>query len=153
MYTVDMGTRTVASRPPSGEHMGQAFIDFAIENSADAAAPDAGRSRTEYFVEVVMDSGATHLCLPADAIERLGLALLMEVPVKVATGIEMRRVFMNALVTYEDRKTVTECIELPLGMPALLGAIPMEGMGIEPDLQNRRVRKLPLGLDGTYITA
>lgn len=100
-----------------------------------------------------MDSGATHLCLPAGVIARLGRALLQEVPVNVATGIETRRVFANALVLYEDRKTVTECIELPEGMPALLGAIAMEGLGVEPDLQNRRPRKLPLGPGDSSIMA
>ncbi|MFN0147908.1 MAG: hypothetical protein ACKVT1_15500 [Dehalococcoidia bacterium] len=78
---------------------------------------------------------------------------MQEIPVKVATGIETRRIFANALVLFEDRKTVTECIELPEGMPALLGAIAMEGLGVEPDLQNRRPRKLPLGPGDSSIMA
>ncbi len=149
-----MGTRTISRQRPGGAEMGQVFIDFSVENSAGRTPRHAdGQRPREQLGGIVMDTGATHLCLPADIIARLGLELDREVAVKVATGIEKRRIFTNVRVVYEDRRTVTDCIELPAGMPALLGAIPMEGLGIEPDLQNRTVRKLPMGLDGSYITA
>lgn len=137
--------------------MGQVFIDFEVENSRDSddvsagemPAPDVRQSRLR---DVLMDTGATHLCLPADTIRALGLRLVREVPVSVATGVETRNLYRNALVRYEDREATVECIELPIGSPPLLGALPMEGLGIAPDLQNRRVRKLPLGPGGSYLS-
>ena len=130
---------------------GQVFISFLVENSGDLVGGAAARAAT--FEHVAMDSGASHLCLPAEAIARLGLPLDREVPVKIATGFSTRRIFRDALVQFEDRRTQCECIELPAGMPASLGAIPMEGLGIEPDLQNRRVRKLPMNANGTFLSA
>ena len=119
--------------------MGQVFIDFEVSNSADI---DAARSvRSVALNDVLMDSGATHLCLPAAMIASLGLAFAQDVRVQTATGESKRRIFRNALVSFEDRLATVECIELPDGSPPLLGAIAMELLGIEPDLQSRTVRK------------
>ncbi len=149
-----MGTRTVLRQRPGGAEMGQVLIDFSVENSLDRDAPGTRDSvRAAPMSGILMDTGATHLCLPAEVIGGLDLSFAREVLVQVATGVSSRRVFRNALVRFEDREATVECIELPAGMPALLGAIPMESLGIEPDLQNPRVRKLPMGLDGSYITA
>ena len=148
-----MVTRTIAEPVEAeGQHVGQVFADISVENSGDLDARGTVL-RSVLLGDVVLDSGATHLCLPAGLIAQLGLPLVREAPVRTATGIEIRRIFRHALVRFEDRDVEGYCVELPAGSPPLLGAIPMEGMGIEPDLQNRRVRKLPLGPDGTYITA
>ena len=134
--------------------MGQVFADFDVENLRDVYGESPARGiRSVGLKGMVLDSGATHLCLPAEVFEELGLPFAREVPVQTAVGVQTRRVFALARVRFEDRVTEGECVELPRGTPPLLGALPMEGMGIEPDLQNRRVRKLPLGPDGTYITA
>lgn len=135
--------------------MGQAFISIAIENSADL--PDGPATHVAVrrldLPGTLMDSGATHLCLPADLVADLGLAFDREVTVKTATGYQSCRIFRNAMVEFEDRRTQCECIELPAGMPALLGAIPMEGLGVEPDLQLRRPRKLPMDAHGSFMSA
>ena len=135
--------------------MGQVFISFAVQNSADfvnLGGPPRIVRRVE-LPDTLMDTGATHLCLPADVIADLGLAMDREVAVKTATGYQTRRIFRDAIVDFEDRRTQCECIELPIGMPPLLGAIPMEGLGVEPDLQQRRPRKLRMDLSGSYIMA
>jgi len=44
-------------------------------------------------------------------------------------------------------------LELPAGTTPLLGVIPMEALGVEPDLQNQRLRLLPEGPTDTYVTA
>ena len=48
------------------------------------------------------------------------------------------------------RSHTCECIALPEGAHALLGCVPMEMMGIEPDLRNRTVRLLPETGPDTY---
>ena len=136
--------------------MGQVFVSFGVTNFSDVDPAAIVRrppseTRMTALDEVLMDTGATHLCLPADLVARLGLGLGYATPVETATGTDVVRVFRNALVTYEDRSAVVEVIEVPLGRPPLLGAIPMEALGIEPDLRNRRVRKLARDLNSSYI--
>ncbi len=138
--------------------MGQVFVTFSVENSADTdragrAEIPADAVRRVELPGVLMDSGATHLCLPAEVIAALGLPFSWEAEVRTATGIATRRIFRNVIVRFEDRQTQVECIELPTGMPPLLGALPMEGLGIEPDLQTRKPRKLPKTGVSSYVTA
>jgi predicted aspartyl protease len=150
-----MATRTIA--PPENQResaVGQVVIDFEVENLVDVyASPPPGETRRAELHAVLMDTGATHLCLPADVVAELGLPFSHEVPVMTPTGIHQSRIFAQARVSYADRRWDGECIELPVGAKPLLGALPMEGLGIEPDLQTRTVRMLPLGLDGTYFSA
>jgi predicted aspartyl protease len=150
-----MTTKTIAARPGSEARMGQVYVDFQVENWADSVTGGAERAPAPpvRLVDVLMDTGATLLCLPAEMVAALGLPFVREVPVQTATGISTRRIFAGALVRYEDRESIVECIELPEGMPPLLGALAMEGLGIEPDLQTRPPRKLPLGPDRSYIMA
>jgi predicted aspartyl protease len=147
-----MVVRTVSKPTVSGERVGQVVVDFAVENFVDAVT-GAPVVRSLQLRRVLMDTGASHLCLPADVISELGLELVAEVPVQIATGMSLRRVFAGVRVRYGDRVTTVDCVELPAGSPPLLGAIPMEGLGIEPDLQHRVVRKLPLDTEHTYFTA
>ena len=75
------------------------------------------------------------------------------VRLETANGEVVTRVFRNAQVSLLGRDTTGMCVELPAGSRPLLGAIPMESMGIEPDLANRTLRLLPdSGPDG-YIMA
>lgn len=138
--------------------MGQVFISFAVQNSSDIEKAEdhlisAAQVRNVELPNVLMDTGATLLCLPASVVARLGLRLDREVPVATATGTSTLRVFRHARVQFEDRAAVVEAIELPDGSAPLLGAIPMEGLGIEPDLQNRAVRKLPMDLRSSFVRA
>ena len=95
----------------------------------------------------------TYLSLPADIIARLGLRVARTVRLETANGEVVTRLFRNAQVELLGRDTTGMCVELPVGSRPLLGAIPMESMGIETDLANRTLRLLPdSGPDG-YIMA
>lgn len=101
---------------------------------------------------VLVDTGATTLCLPADVIARLGLAVLREVPVATAAGPGRARLFQDAKIVLLGREGTFECLELPEGTTPLLGVIPLEALGIEPDLHNQRLRLLPEEPSDTYFT-
>ena len=154
-----MASIVLAPTPNTQEEaVGQVFVSFDVSNAADVdrmedrelGPADVRRTALD---DVLMDSGATHLCLPADVIARLGLRFSFEAPVEIPTGTTTRRVFRNARVTYEDRFAIVSAVELPVGRPPLLGAIPMEELGIEPDLRNRRVRKLPMDMNSSFLRA
>lgn len=137
--------------------MGQVFLEIEVTNSGDLdraiegriAAPDVRRLTVE---DALMDTGATHLCLPASLLAELGLPVARTVVVETATGHSERRIFRNAIVRYEDREAQVEVIELPDGIRPLVGVLPMEALGIEPDVIRHAVRKLPMDANRSYIT-
>ncbi len=87
-----------------------------------------------------------------DLIHQLGLKLLKEVPVSTATGITTARIYRDATICLCDREGTFECLELPGGQDPLLGVIPLEMLGLEPDLKNQSLRVLPTESVDTYLT-
>jgi predicted aspartyl protease len=137
--------------------MGRVDARLTVANSVDQARANAGEIdkgavRSVTLEGVLVDTGATLLCLPANVIAALGLAVMDEVPIETASGAGVARLFGPTHLTVEGRHTTTDVLELPAGRTPLLGVIPMEALGIEPDLQNRRLRLLPRELNNTYIT-
>lgn len=137
--------------------MGKVYARVTIANGGDVEVHARGLMaaddvRSIEVDDVLVDTGATSLCLPAGMIEQLGLRLVEEVPVETATGTAVARRFRNALLTVEGRSGSFDCLELPGGRSALLGVVPMETLGLEPDLANERLRLLPMTREDTYIT-
>ncbi|MGF1523225.1 MAG: retroviral-like aspartic protease family protein [Leptolyngbyaceae cyanobacterium] len=141
----------------STEQMGKILTSLTITNRADQVlasrqviAPEEVRSLT--LKNVLVDTGATTLCLPAETIDQLGLELLREVEVSTAAGINKARIFRDASITLLGREGTFECLELPGGRDALLGVIPLEALGIELDLQRQVLKVLPETSVDTYLT-
>ncbi len=51
-------------------------------------------------------------------------------------------VYKGLELNVEGREGTYNCVELPIGQTPLLGLIPLEDLGLEPDLQNQRLRHL-----------
>jgi len=141
----------------NSNQMGKVFATLTIINRADQILAEAGvRSeediRSITLKNVLVDTGATTLCLPKDAIAQLGLKLLKEVDVATAMGIGKARIFRDATLSIFDREGTFECLELPGGKDALLGVIPLEALGLEIDLQNQILKPLPISPTETYLT-
>jgi len=141
----------------SDKSMGKVLTTLIVKNRIDEAnavrgiiSPDLVRSIT--LNNVLVDTGATTLCLPALAIEQLGLELLKEVDVATATGLSKARIFQDAKISLCGREGTFECLELPGGRDALIGVIPLEALGLEPDLKNQTLRVLPSESVDTYLT-
>jgi clan AA aspartic protease len=137
--------------------MGKVLTSMTVTNRIDQAlaedrklSPEQVRSVT--LTNVLVDTGATTLCLPADIIAQLGLKLLKEVDVSTAMGIGKARIFQDAKISLHGREGTFECLELPGGRDALLGVIPMEALGLEPDLRHQRIKVLPTESVDTYLT-
>jgi len=140
------------------EAMGRITTQLIITNRLDQVlaargfiSPDAVRS--VILEDVLVDTGATTLCLPADVIAQLGLTMKEEVTVATATTIETARLFEDARIALLDREITVECLEVPEGRPPLLGVIPLEALGVELDLQDQEIRFLPKRGAKTYYTA
>jgi len=139
------------------EDMGKIYTSITVINRADqilaAAAvisPDQIRSLT--LENVLVDTGATTVCLMPEVISRLGLQLLKEVDVATAKGIGKARIFRDATLIIAGREGTFECLELPRGQNNLLGVIPLEALGLEPDLRSQKLRVLPTESNETYLT-
>src|SRR5437764_9509010 len=125
-------------------------------NRADQILADSGvirpeEVRTVTLDNVLVDTGATLLGLPADVIARLGLAHRQDRTVPTAAGVRTMRQFQDATITLHGRTGTFDCMELPAGSPALLGVIPVESLGLEPDVRNQTLRMLPAGPDKSHI--
>lgn len=138
------------------EPMGKITTTLTITNRLDQGKAEdnlipADRVRSITIKDVLVDTGATTLCLPQDAIAQLGLKLLKTVPVATATGIGTARIFEDAKISLMGRDATFECIELPVGADPLLGVIPLESLGIELDLQKQTLVLLPLSPTASYL--
>lgn len=140
----------------STEQMGRIITTLIITNRLDQGLAERGLMpgedvRTITLENVLVDTGATTLCLPANVIARLGLTLLKEVDVATATGFSKARIFEDAKITLGEREGTFECLELPGGTEPLLGVIPLEALGIELDLQNQKLIVLPISPNASYL--
>jgi len=141
----------------SNTEMGKVFATLTIVNRADQIRAEDGtispeEIRSITLKNVLVDTGATTLCLPPEAIAKLGLKILKEVDVATAMGIGKARIFQDAKISMFDREGTFECLELPEGGDALLGVIPLESLGLEIDLQNQTLKPLPISPTETYLT-
>ena len=81
------------------EHkMGKVITTLVITNRIDEAKAEDGpipieQVRSVTLENVLVDTGATTLCLPKDVLARLGLKILKQVVVETVTGISEARIF------------------------------------------------------------
>ena len=139
------------------KQMGQVITTITVTNRIDRVMAERGfisadEVRSVILDNVVVDTGATLLSLPAPIISQLGLIQVGERDVETSAGIKKGRIFADAQIIVEGREGRFDCLELPEGVSAvLLGVIPMEELGLEPDLKNRRLRVLPMNNQQTYL--
>lgn len=137
--------------------MGKVTTTITVTNRIDQILAERGfipasQIRSVTLDNVLVDTGATRLCLPENIIKDLGLPIQGEVDVKIAIGVQKVRIFRELSVAVAGREGTFNCIELPAGNDPLLGVIPLEDLGLEPDLQNQCLRVLPLSGKDTYLT-
>jgi predicted aspartyl protease len=128
--------------------MGTVRTPLVIANHRDQGLAAAGyippdQVRQVSLDGVLVDTGATTLALPTDVIAQLGLPLRREVAISTAAGKGTTRLYQDAAITLLGREGTFDCLELPEGSEALIGVLPMEALGMEPDLQHQQLRLLP----------
>ena len=149
-----MGYLRLPTREESG--VGSVFTDIAVANKSDlvlaaAGTIDESAVRRASVPDVLVDTGATTLCLPRSTIVALGLPLKRRIVVRTASGEVETELYEQAELTVAGETATVECVALPDGAPPLLGVIPLEIMGLEPDLTRHMLRVLPHDTRDTYI--
>jgi len=150
-----MGTLVVPNL--QGKQMGQVIITITVTNRIDRVLAERGFIPTEEvrsctLDNVLVDTGATVLCLPAAIISQLGLVQGGEASVETTDGVKPGRIFRDVELCIGTRRGTFDCLELTKVNYALLGVIPMEFLGLEPDLKNRQLRVLPMNSEQTYLS-
>ena len=143
-----MSIQTPTWERSAERQMGHVYASITIRNRIDERDAELGRIapnevRSISLERVLVDTGATILALPASMIAELGLLFDREVPIRTANGTSQARLFRDASLTVEGRRGDFRCLELPDDAQPLLGVLPMEELGIEPDILIHRLRLLP----------
>ena len=142
---------------PSDTAMGKIVVTLTLTNWADRILSERGfistdEVRTCKVDNALVDTGATRLCLPADIIQKLGLKQTGTIDAQTAVGTHTVQVYEGLELTIEGRKGRYDCVELPAGQTPLLGLIPLEDLGLNPDLQAQKLIHLPTTGKETYMT-
>ena len=150
--------KTQVIQQPEGRvrQVGKVLTELTIVNAADETRAlegliDAGSVRSITLGGVLVDTGATTLCLPIDLVDRLGLHQLTTIVAATANGTVELPLFEHAKISISGRTGTFECIGLAHGSEPLLGVIPLEMLGFELDLQSQRLRMLPDRGADTYF--
>lgn len=150
---------TATHTKPQGRQrqVGKVYASITIANRADEILAAAGvieesAVRRLTLQRILVDTGANTLCLPKKMVEQLGLPVLKEALASTAAGVIPVTIFDDARISLMGREGTYECLALPDDAEPLLGLLPLEGMGLEPDLQNETLRVLPDSTKDTYIT-
>lgn len=142
------------SREESG--VGSVFTEITVsnkrdENVAEAGHLAAGAVRSIRVPNVLVDTGATTLCLPRKLIAELGLPLKRKITAATASGDIETELYEQAELTVAGRTGTVECVALAEGSQPLLGVIPLEMLGLEPDLTKHVLRVLPADTKDSYF--
>ena len=146
----------MASSIPQSENaeVGRVMTTSKITNPYDLLKVEEGLLAADDVrsieIELLVDTGATFLALPKDVIDRLGLKQVTEKRVTTAVGEVTRRVFGTVRVEIMDRDAAIDVMELPPGVPPLLGYVPLELLDLVPNPKSGRLEGNPAH-DGEYI--
>ena len=115
--------------------MGLIHVKIGLTNTVDASNAhtgliDKGKVR-RMDVQVLVDSGATLLCINENIALELGLTQSRESMITLADGSKKAcKIVGPVTINFLTRSTVVEAIVLPGDAQPLLGALPMEGMDV-----------------------
>lgn len=124
---------------------------IALTNTVDASNANTGLIAKEKVrkmeVEVLVDSGATMLCINENIALELGLTQSRESMITLADGSKKTSKIVGPVtINFLTRTTVVEAVVLPGDAQPLLGAIPIEGMDVIIDPLAQTLGLPPIGL-------
>ena len=107
-----------------------------------------GKQGREVACDMLVDSGAAELALPAELMAPLKLEELGAMRVVTADGTQRTcRVLGMVEIDVQGRTCQVRAVELPRGTQPLLGAVPLEEMDWHIDLAGQKLVPNPLSPD------
>ncbi len=128
--------------------MGRVTTEATIENLKDLWGAEQGlRTAAEVrritVGDALVDTGATLLSLPTRLIRQLGLAQTGSKRVISSTGDGMANLYEAVRLTIQERTCTMDVIEVPDGVPVLIGQLPLEHLDLVVDLRSRSLTGNP----------
>ncbi|MEO1509653.1 MAG: aspartyl protease [Cyanobacteria bacterium J06633_23] len=98
----------------------QITVALTVTNHIDQILAERGfistdQIRSMTLIDVLVNRGASRLCLPADVIQELGLPLEGQIDARIAVGVQSLRVFKEVDLEVCSRQGTFNCVELPEG--------------------------------------
>lgn len=129
---------------PETLDMGRVVVSAVVENLGDLIKVYEGTLSSDAvrkveIDEALVDTGATTLCLPTSVINQLGLIPFGERNSMLSQGRRLTRIFGTVKLTVQGRDCNVDVMELPDGVPALIGQIPLEILDFVVDPPGRRL--------------
>jgi clan AA aspartic protease len=127
-----------------------------LTNSYDEEDVTRGHLRSEEVrtteIDALVDTGATMLVLPADAVARLGLLVAGYRRVRYADGRTAEVPWVSGVgITILGRETVTNALVEAAGTTPLIGQIPLEELDLLVDPKSRELRVNPASPDAPLL--
>lgn len=122
--------------------VGRVTTEATIENLKDLWAAELGiavaqPARRVIVPDALVDTGATLLSLPTHLIEQLGLARVSSKRVTSSIGLSEANVYEAVRLTILGRTCTMDVMEVPDGVPVLIGQLPLEHLDLVVDLRSR----------------
>jgi clan AA aspartic protease len=127
-----------------------------LTNSYDEEDVTRGHRKTadvrSIEIEALVDTGATMMVLPADAVSRLGLLPAGYRKVRYADGRVAEVPWVSGIrITILGRDTVINALVEAAGTTPLLGQIPLEELDLLVDPKSRELRVNPASPDAPLL--
>ena len=124
--------------------MGRVLTEATMENLKDLWAVEQGLRTTDQarritIADALVDTGATLLSLPTSVIRQLGLAQTSTKRVTTSAGITQAGLFEAVRLTIQGRSCTMDVLEVPDGVPVLIGQLPLEHLDLVVDPRNRQL--------------
>ena len=139
-----------------GEPVGRVLIEATIENLEDLwdvrrnRIPD-GQAGRVVVPDALVDTGATLLSLPKAMIQRLGLERFGTKRMTSSLGVGEAGIYEAVRLTIQGRSCTMDVIEVPDGIPVLIGQIPLEHLDFVVDMRSHTLIGNPAhGGEHTY---
>ena len=134
--------------------MGKIMQRAIIENAYDIGAAKEGYISEDKIrrmeVEFLVDTGAAMVCLPKSSILAMGLKPLHNRNVITATGRVERTIYSPVMLKIFDREANLDVMEVPDGVPPLLGYLALENLDLYPNPTKQILEGNPL-YDGKMV--
>lgn len=126
------------------ETLGRVTTSAIVENFTDIIAVELGvrtadQVRRLELSDALVDTGAVTLSLPTRLIQQLGLAPVSTKLTRTAGGPRRATLYGMVRLTIQGRTCNVDVLEVPDGVPALVGQIPLEFLDFVVDLKGQRL--------------
>ncbi len=126
------------------ETMGRVLTEATIESLKDLWAVECGlvppeKARRIEVTDALVDTGATLLSLPTRLIQQLGLKKTSTRHVMSSIGPAEASVYEAVRLTIQGRDCTMDVMEVPDGVPVLIGQLPLEHLDFVVDPTSRKL--------------